>query len=261
MPLITSKTPEDWEELEDTVAAILRECGMEAQRQVTLTLPRGAVDVDVEATETRDGIPYRIICECKNWQANVPRQVVHAFRTVMNETGAHRGFIISRAGFQAGAIDAARDTNIDLVTFEEFQEMHFEKWIKNMMWVVEHAAEKFNTYYEPLGPPGYSLLQTDGERAAYDEVWNKYLFAGLMLQPFSPYLRVATPYPIPQLPFDVSEMERMGVHVPEDARSVRGYREFFQLMVSYARSGLQELRVVNPVTRKKAEDAVRGDKA
>ena len=234
---------------------------MEAQRQVSLTLPRGAVDVDVLATETRDGIPYRIICECKYWQANIPRQIVHAFRTVMNETGAHRGFIISRAGFQAGAVDAARDTNIDLVTFEEFQEMHFQKWIRNMMWAVEHAAERFNTYYEPLGPPGYSLLQTDAEREAYDGVWNKYLFAGLMLQPFSPYLRVMTPYPIPGLPFDVSEMESKGVYVPEEAKAVRGYREFFQLMVSYARLGLQELRLVNPVTRKEHEDDVRGNDA
>ncbi len=34
-----------------------------------------------------------------------PREKVHAFRTVMDETGANRGYIISRVGFQIGAIE------------------------------------------------------------------------------------------------------------------------------------------------------------
>jgi hypothetical protein len=32
MPLITTKTPESWEKLEDLVTAILREWGMKANR-------------------------------------------------------------------------------------------------------------------------------------------------------------------------------------------------------------------------------------
>jgi hypothetical protein len=44
-----------------------------------------------------------------------PQQIVHSFRTVMADTGAHRGHTISRAGFQSGAFEATANTNIDLV--------------------------------------------------------------------------------------------------------------------------------------------------
>jgi hypothetical protein len=83
----------------------------------------------------------------------------------MQETGAHRGYIISRVGFQAGAVEAARATNIELVTFAEFQNICFDN----------------------------------------DAVWSTYLFAGMVLQPFSPFIRM-----IPKPPFDVSEFEKKG---------------------------------------------------
>ena len=40
---------------------------------------------------------------------------------------------------------------------------------------------RFQRYYEPLGKPGYGRLSTDAERAAYDAVRSKYLFAGVIL--------------------------------------------------------------------------------
>jgi hypothetical protein len=63
----------------------------------------------------------------EDWRTNVPREKVHAFRTVMDETGANRGYIISRIGFQIGAIEAADATNAELLTFEQFQERYFDK--------------------------------------------------------------------------------------------------------------------------------------
>ncbi|MDX8495316.1 restriction endonuclease [Mesorhizobium sp. VK22B] len=259
MPLITSQIPESWEQLELLVTAILSECGMEARRQIALDLPRGTVDVDVLAEENVDGIIHRTICECKNWQHNIPKDVVHAFRTVMQETGAHRGYIVSKVGFQSGAILAAHSTNIELVTFAEFQEKHFEKWIKTQLWAIEEEIGAFNTYYEPLGPPGYSKLANDEERAAYDAVFEKYAFAGLMLQPFSPYLRIARPYPLPPLPFNVAEIEARGLIVPDDIKVAAAYREFFRLLVAHAKKGLAALRAVNPITRGTPSESVTRD--
>jgi hypothetical protein len=91
MPLITSKIPDTWQELEELVTRILNECGMKANRKVVLTTPRGQVEVDVLAEEYVHGITHRIICECKDWRKNVSQEVVHAFRIVVIETGAHRG--------------------------------------------------------------------------------------------------------------------------------------------------------------------------
>jgi hypothetical protein len=50
----------------------------------------------------------------------------------MQDTGAHRGFIISNSGFQAGAFDAAQNTNIDLVTFAALQAIFFDRWREAM---------------------------------------------------------------------------------------------------------------------------------
>jgi hypothetical protein len=259
MPLITAQLPDAWEKLEELVTEILSECGMATQRQVSLQLPRGSVDVDVVADETVDGIIHHTICECKNWRVNIPKEVVHAFRTVMQETGANRGYIVSRVGFQSGAIEAAKATNIELVTFAEFQNVYFHKWINKRIWDIEHQIEPFNTYYEPLGPPGYSQLQDDAERAAYDAVWNRYLFAGLMLQPFSPYLRVIRPHPFPEMPFNVSQWVAQGIVVPEDIQAATAYREFFEILINYAKKGLAELRAVNPVTRGRPAESIERD--
>lgn len=260
MPLITDRTPNSWQDLEELVTAFLCECGMDARRQVTLELPRGAVDVDVIAEEAVDGIVHQTICECKNWETNIPRAVVHAFRTVMQETGAHRGYIVSRVGFQTGAIEAAEATNIELVTFEQFQEIYFDKWFKKRIWAVEEEVGGFPTYYEPLGKPGYGKLESDEERAAYDAVWEKYLFAGLMRLPFSPHIRMFREYPYPELPFDISKMAEEGVVVPDDIATASGYREFLDLLVGYCKKGLIELRQVNPLTRdQRPEDVDRDD--
>jgi hypothetical protein len=249
MTLITSKTPETWEELEELVAAILSECGMDARRQAPISLARGDVIVDVLALDIVDGITHRILCECKNWRTNIPKEVVHAFRTVMHESGAHRGYIISKMGFQAGGFEAARLTNIDLVTFAEFQTAHFAKWIQKRIWVIEQDVGSFNTYYEPLGPPGYAKLKNTTERAAYDEVWKRYAFAGHILHAFSPYMRMVGDCPYPPLPIDLSKLVAKGFNVPGDVRAAAGYRELLELLVRYARQGLAELRAVNPNTR------------
>lgn len=259
MPIITCRSPSDWRDLEEIVESILQEAGMNARRNVRLELPRGNVDVDVYAEEQVDGIVHRIICECKHWSSAVPKGVVHAFRTVMAETGANRGYIISRSGFQSGAIEAAQATNIELVNFEEFQEIYFSKWIRNRIWSIEHSIKGFNTYYEPLGKPGYSKLESSDDRAAYDSVWERFFSTGMMLVPFSPYIRMVGDSPYPDLPFDCSEFEERGIPVPDDLRELGGYREFLTSLEGYALEGLRELRKVNPITKDKLGSEIVSD--
>jgi hypothetical protein len=62
-------------------------------------------------------------------------------------------------------------------------------------------------------------------------------------------------HPYPALPFDVSELEKEGIQVPDDIKAAAGYREFFELLTGYASQGLQELRAVNPLTRDKLPDS------
>ncbi|WP_431605167.1 restriction endonuclease [Acinetobacter johnsonii] len=41
--------------------------------------------------------------ECKNWKTNIPKEKVLALRSIVEDIGAHRGFIVSNKGFQSGA--------------------------------------------------------------------------------------------------------------------------------------------------------------
>ncbi len=206
------------------------------------------MDVDVLAEETTQGIKHSIICECKDWSSNVPQEKVHAFRTVMHETGANRGYIITRKGFQSGAIEAAASTNIELVTFEQFQERYFTNWFNSRIRSIENSIGNFNVYYEPSpwAKVGYDLLTTDSQRAEYDTVWNKHFFAGALLTAFSPYLYMIGNYLPPSLPMDVSRIEGEGFFVPDDIKGATGYREVLALLEGYARVGLNELRALNP---------------
>ncbi len=260
MPLITSNAPESWEELEQTVTEILRECGMESDRNVHLKLPRGSVDIDVVAKETNDGIQSTIVCECKNWKTNIPREIVHAFRTVMQEIGANQGYIVSKEGFQLGAYEAAEATNIRLVTFQQFQELFFAKWYKKRLWSIEHKISNFNVYYEPIGRPGFNLLDNDQEREAYLSVWNEYAYAGLLMMSFSPYMSLAgRELAPPDLPVIMAQVEEAGYLLPEAVKTATGYRELLSMLEETAIKGLAELRAVNPITRGRSSETIERD--
>jgi Restriction endonuclease len=211
--LITQHVPQRWEELEEVVRDILADVGMNAERQVRLDFPRAGAVVDVLASEVHEGITTWIICECKNWSRNIPQDVVQSFRTVMQESGAHRGYVISKLGFQIGAVEAARSTTIELVTFEAFQDKYFDKWLAAQRWVVEREVKGIHSYYEPpFGIPGMDLLNGEDERAQYCVVWRRYEYIVPILLMFSPYVQ----RPPPLLPLDISSLEADGVVVPDD---------------------------------------------
>lgn len=67
------------------------------------------------------GADIKLVVEAKCWKSNVPKEKVLALRSIVDEVGADKGFLISANGFQAGAIEAALKTNIQLVTFDELR--------------------------------------------------------------------------------------------------------------------------------------------
>ncbi len=113
--------PENWQDLQTGVQRIFRNVGLFAEVEVDLETPRGSVNVDVLATDVRSVDKIRYIVECKNWGSSIPQTVVHSFTTVMHETGANIGFIISKHGLQQGAKQYTQNTNIIGMTYLEFQ--------------------------------------------------------------------------------------------------------------------------------------------
>ena len=114
-----------------------------------------------------------------------------------------------------------------------------------------------------VGIPGRGRLLDAGDEAAADAyyaVWKKYLFAGLMLQRFSPYLMLFRQGKIAELPIELPmSPEGEPLVVPDDVREAKGYRELFQRLTAYGLEGLRELRSHNPVTRGVPEDQVESD--
>ncbi len=118
---IVAKDPLDWKELQKYTSVFLNDCGFDATTEKIVTTVRGTVEVDVYA-EKKGAYKTKILCECKHWKSSVPQTIIHAFRTVVEDSGASQGIIISKAGFQKGAYEAAKDANVALFSWHEFQE-------------------------------------------------------------------------------------------------------------------------------------------
>jgi hypothetical protein len=162
--MIFSDAPIDWQDLEMRVCQILAECGCDAERNRHIDLPRGGADIDVYAVDRTREPRLLVLCECKHWNSRVPQTVVHAFRTIVHESGAHVGYIVSSAGFQQGAIDSAEGTNVHLVTWEQFQQAFYERWFGTMdsrLQIVGREVAELSDYFHPRTT---SVLHANPER-------------------------------------------------------------------------------------------------
>lgn len=149
--MIDDPLPENWQDLQTGVQRIFRNVGLLAEVEVDLETPRGSVNVDVLATDVRSVDKIRYIVECKNWGSSIPQTVVHSFTTVMHETGANIGFIISKHGLQQGAKQYTQNTNIIGMTYLEFQQRYFEAWWNRYFCPrIGDAADEPFQYVEPI---------------------------------------------------------------------------------------------------------------
>lgn len=119
---VTSMKSADWKEYQEKAAAFFRRQGCSAEVDLKVKGVRAEHAVDVYVTFPRQGIKCIWIVECKLWRNRVPKEKVLALKSIVDDIGADRGIILSEEGFQSGAYDAARNTNITLVTsLEEFE--------------------------------------------------------------------------------------------------------------------------------------------
>ena len=106
MSAIFDKDPDDRRALQDMTGQLFAEIGCNVQVGRNLQTIRGAKEIDVYVRDEGVAPPATYLCECKHWKRAVPQEIVHAFRAVLGDAGAHRGFIISSIGFQQGAFEA-----------------------------------------------------------------------------------------------------------------------------------------------------------
>ena len=143
--------PTDWKDLQKQVSQILKECGLETDLEKSIETVRGTVEIDVYAKDSTQTPAVTYLCECKHWASSVPQIIVHAFRTVVADYGANFGLLISSKAFQSGAYEAAKNSNVQLLTWIEFQELFVERWISNYMLPrIYREADPLIEYTEPI---------------------------------------------------------------------------------------------------------------
>jgi len=125
---------ENWQELQDKVCLLLNQVGFEAEVNKKVIVPRGSIDIDVFAVDPNSIDRIEYIIECKNWENKIPQTIIHSFASVMNETGGNIGYIISKNGFQKGAFDFVKSTNIRIFTFKQLQARYLECWLTNYFY-------------------------------------------------------------------------------------------------------------------------------
>ncbi|MEA5426399.1 restriction endonuclease [Arcicella lustrica] len=248
--MITSSIPNTWSDLQDKVSDILTQCGFSVETEKTVQTVRGSVELDVYAIETIKGRKYSIICECKYWKSRIPQNVIHAFRSVVGDLGANVGYVISLNGFQKGAFNVSELTNIELVTWEEFQTFFFETWYD--VYFSKEMASRLNpllTYSEPILPAWFDKMSRE-DKEIYYSLKDKYDVLGHIVMNYTHYGRMLGNKPIPLLPVinilsqELEDQEHIARRVPENILTETGYLEFLHLVEKFGAVAISEFRVL-----------------
>lgn len=253
--MIDSTLPDDWRGLQKAVAQIMDECGLSVETEKTIDTVRGTVNIDVFAIDQSQTPPITYLCECKHWKSSVPKTVVHSFRTIVGDYGANWGLIVSSAGFQAGAYEAARNTNVLLLNWQEFQELFVDRWVQHYMASqVEKEADPLIEYTEPINSRIFRKadLLTDEARNRFRTLREEYgalgfLALAISMRGFWDYLgRDRSPkLPLKDmlqgqrgkgLPADLLE------GLPADLLEATALRDFLNILLSHARKGIRAFR-------------------
>src|SRR3954452_14354103 len=108
-----------WQRYQEEAADFFRSLGLQASTDVTLQGVRTKHDVDVLVKSSHVGFKITWLIECKCWQMPVSKLHVLALREIVADLGADRGILLSEAGFQSGAIEAATLTNVHVTSLRE----------------------------------------------------------------------------------------------------------------------------------------------
>lgn len=112
----------EWKRYQENAATYFRSLGLDASTDVTVNGVRTSHDIDVLVRSHHVGFDITWIVECKHWKSPVSKLHVLALREIVADVGADRGILLSEAGFQSGAREAANLTNVQVTSISEMRE-------------------------------------------------------------------------------------------------------------------------------------------
>lgn len=179
-----TKEPKNWKDLQNKVNLILNDIGLDSKTEFKLNTPTSKIEVDVYAIDPKSVDKIKYIIECKNWNKNIPQHVIHSFITTMNATGGDIGYIISKKGFQKGAIESVNYTNIRLFSYNEFQEHYLMLWYKKSFAKrIYEISSDLISYTEPINSRRFKCQEklTNIKAEKFDHLLDKYSDFATML--------------------------------------------------------------------------------
>jgi restriction system protein len=252
--MITTTVPDTWQDLQESVARIFSECRFTVEVEKSITTVRGKVDIDVFAQEEIQGRRFTTLCECKHWKNAVPQNVIHGFRTVVGDIGANKGYIISTGGFQSGAFSAAELTNIELVTWPQFQDAFERSWLLNFFSpVILKSLSGLMTHAEGFGAVWLQNL-TSRDKKKYWALQEKHAALGWLLQRLAmhPMMRGEQPYPTLPLRTSLADQYDM-THMPPEIVDAMGYFQVLDAALEKGGAILGEFRAMQAKAERKGK--------
>lgn len=170
---LTNEFPTSWKDLQDKVCKYLSQAGYYAESPKTIELVRGHVEVDVFVT-AKEELLKQFVCECKYWDTPVTKEKIHAFRTIVQDSGSMLGIFISKSGYQKGAVEAAYCSNVLLKDWDGFIDLIGAKWVKRRFDQVIRLGYPLGVYTDPLDVPE-CIFSDESTKSRYAELQMKYL--------------------------------------------------------------------------------------
>ena len=112
-----------WSDYQKQAAEFFASIGLDAKIEFEVEGARSVHVIDVFATGSYGGIPFKWVVECKAWKNNIPKEKVMALAAIVQDIGADRGLLLSEVGFQSGALRAARSSNITLTSLDDLSQI------------------------------------------------------------------------------------------------------------------------------------------
>ncbi|MDT3718264.1 restriction endonuclease [Pseudomonas oryzihabitans] len=110
-----------WYKFQEEIKEHFISIGADAKTNITIQGIRTSHDIDVYVKNKFLGENMIWLVEAKYWKSKVSKSHVLAFRSIIEDIGADRGFLVSSSGFQRGAIEAAKNTNVKLKSLSEMK--------------------------------------------------------------------------------------------------------------------------------------------
>lgn len=245
---IYSQEPTNWQDLQIKVGEVFAGLGCNVTIEKTIQLVRGHVNVDVFVEDNTASPILTYISECKFWETEIPKSVVHSFRTVISDSGANCGFLISKKGFQVGAYEAADKTNVYLMNWTEFIEVFEDRWLISMINKLHNIGAPIRDYCSPLACLDMIELEeiAGDEKRKYEDIVEEFWLISTFSSKDS-YLEVGTGKYVKS---NVLSQINYIIDKFLNPLKITSYADYFSTMIDICRSGTDKIdSIVGKVRR------------